>query len=114
MEEDLPKLQGLQIERCFKPKDFGETKSVQLHSFPDGSRIGYGAVAYLRFVDVFDRINCSFVMGKTRLVPIHEITIPRLELSAAVISVKLNQIIREELEITIDQVNYYSVEMPEQ
>ena len=47
-------------------------------------------------------------MGKARLAPIHEITIPRLELSAAVISVKLNQIIREELEIKIDQVNYWT------
>ena len=106
--EDLPKLQALQIERCFKPKNFGETKSVQLHIFSDGSRVGYGAVAYLRFVDVFDRIHCSFVIGKARLAPIHEITIPRLELSAAVISVKLNQIIRQELEIKIDRVNYWT------
>lgn len=68
--------------------------------------MGYGAVAYLRLVDVFDRIHCNFVMGKARLAPIHEITIPRLELTAAVISVKLSEIIREELEIETDQVNY--------
>jgi len=68
--------------------------------------VGDGAVAYLRLVDVFDRIHCSFVMGKARLAPIHEITIPRLELTAAVISVKLSEIIREELEIETDQVNY--------
>ena len=69
---------------------------------------GYGAVAYLRFVDVFNGMRCSYVMGKARLAPIHEITIPRLELSAAVISVKLNQIIRRELEIKIDGVNYWT------
>ena len=68
---------------------------------------GYGAVAYLRFVDVFNGMRCSYVMGKARLAPIHEITIPRLELSAAVISVKLNQIVRRELEIKIDRVNYW-------
>ena len=45
-------------------------------------------------------------MGKSRLAPIHEITIPRLELTAAVKSVKLSEIIREELEIEIDQVSY--------
>ena len=39
--------------------------------------------------------------------PIHEITIPRLELTAAVIFVKLSKIIREELEIATDQVNYW-------
>ena len=70
--------------------------------------MGYGAVAYLRLVDVFDRIHCSFVMGKARLAPIHEITIPRLELTAAVISVKLSKIIREELKIETDQVNYWT------
>ena len=37
-----------------------------------------------------------------------EITIPRLELTAAVISVKLSKIIREELEIDTDQVNYWT------
>ena len=70
--------------------------------------MGYGAVAYFHLVDVIDRIHCSFVMGKARLAPIHEITIPRLELTAAVISVKQSEIIREELEIEIDQVNNWT------
>ena len=96
----------MQVYRCFKPKNFGEIKNVQLHISSDGSRVGYGAVAYLRLVDVFDRIHCSFGMGKARLAPIHKITIPRLELTAAAISVKLGLIIREELEIETDRVNY--------
>ena len=106
--EDLLKLKEIQVDRCFKPKNFAETKNIQLHIFSDGSRVGYGAVAYLRLVDVFDRIHCSFVMGKARLAPIHEITIPRLELTAAVISVKLSGIIREEFEIEVDRVNYWT------
>ena len=106
--EDLSKLENMQVDRCFKPKNFGKIKNVQLHIFSDGSRVGYGAVAYLRLVVVFDRIHCSFVMGKARLAPIHEITIPRLELTAAVISVKLSEIIREELEIETDRVNYWT------
>ena len=36
--------------------------------------------------------HCAFVMGKARLAPIREISIPRLELAAAVISVKLSKI----------------------
>ncbi|XP_074632440.1 uncharacterized protein LOC141890779 [Acropora palmata] len=81
---------------------------LRMHIFSDGSRVGYGAVAYLRLVDIFDRIHCSFVMGKARLAPIHKITIPRLELTASVISVKLSKIIGEELEIETDQVNYWT------
>ena len=38
-------------------------------------------------------------MGKARLASIHEIKIPRLEVTAAAISVKLNEIFREEIEV---------------
>ena len=31
--DDLPKLQEIQVDRCFKPKEFGEVKEVQLHLF---------------------------------------------------------------------------------
>ena len=84
---------------------------LQRVSSSDGSRVGYGAVAFLPFVNACGRIHCSFVMGKARLAPIREITIPRLALTAVVISVKLCQIIREELETKIDQVNYWTDSM---
>ncbi|XP_044166590.1 uncharacterized protein LOC122950655 [Acropora millepora] len=87
--EDLPKLENLQADRCFKPKNFAEIENAQLHMFSDGSRVG-------------------FVMGKARLAPIHEITIPRLGLTDAVTSVKLSKIIREDLEIETDEVNYWT------
>ena len=78
--EDLPKFQEIQINRCFKPENFGEVRDAQLHCFSDGSRAGYGAVVYLRLVDDRKKIHCVFVIGKARLAPIREITIPRLEL----------------------------------
>ncbi|XP_068675699.1 uncharacterized protein [Montipora foliosa] len=84
-----PKLHQIQVDRCFKPKGFGEVKEVQLHLFSDASRHGYAAVAYLRLKDVTNQVHCVFVMGKARLDPIREISIPRLELTAAVISVRL-------------------------
>mgnify|MGYP000199936776 FL=1 len=53
--EDLPKFENLQVDRSFKPKkNFAEIKNAQLHIFSHRSRVGYGAVAYLRLVDVFD------------------------------------------------------------
>lgn len=47
-------------------------------------------------------------MGKTRLAPVYKISIPRLELTAAIISVKLSKIIREELHMTKDHVCYWT------
>ena len=49
--EDLPKLQEIQISRCFKPEGFGKIQNAQLHCFSDGSRAGYGAAVYSRLVD---------------------------------------------------------------
>ncbi|XP_022780505.1 uncharacterized protein LOC111321804 [Stylophora pistillata] len=106
--DDLPKLHQIQVDGCFKPQGFGEVKDVQLHLFSDATRQGYAAVAYLRLKDVTNQVHCAFVMGKERLTPIREISIPRLELTAAVISVRLSKIIQEELDMTIDRVSYWS------
>jgi hypothetical protein len=45
---DLPKLQEIGVDRCFKPVGFGVVKDIQLHLFSDASRLCYSAVAYLR------------------------------------------------------------------
>ena len=104
--DDLPKLQEIQVDLCFKPKGFGEVKEVQLHLVSDASRQGYAAVTYLCLKDVNDRVHCVFVMGKARLAPIREISNPRLELTASVISVRLSRIIREGLDMTVGHVYY--------
>ena len=105
---DLSRLQEIRIERCIKPKDFGEVKETQLHLFSDGSRVGYGAAAYVRVVDVDDNIHVAFVIGRARVAPISEITIPCLELTAAVVPVKLSMMIQEEVEFTVVSVTYWT------
>ena len=105
---DLIKLKVVTVDRCFKPKGFAQVQETQLHLFSDASRQGYSAAAYFRLKDVDGRVHCSFVMGKARLAPIREISIPRLELTAAVISVKLSHMIRDELDLTVNKVIYWT------
>lgn len=106
--DDLGKLKEVKVERCFKPKGFTQIQEIQLHLFSDASRQGYSAAAYFRVKNVDGRVHCSFVMGKARLIPIREISIPRLELTAAVISVKLSHVIRDELDLTVNKVIYWT------
>ena len=99
---ELPKLEHFHIERCFKPRDFGEVTSCQLHFFSDASQLAYGAVVYLRLVNDRGDVHCSFVMRKSRLSPLKPVTILRLELSAATLSTTLDWLIRDEIEYSIE------------
>eukprot|EP00112_Aurelia_sp_Birch-Aquarium-sp1_P011096 Seg2340.7 transcript_id=Seg2340.7/GoldUCD/mRNA.D3Y31 product="hypothetical protein" protein_id=Seg2340.7/GoldUCD/D3Y31 len=100
--KELPKLAELKVPRCFKPEDFGEAKTVELHHFSDASEDGFGAVSYLRTVNYEGKIQCSFVIGKSRLAPLKPMKIPKLELSAATVAVKLDRMLKQELEIRVD------------
>ena len=106
--DDLDKLREVKIDRCFKPEGFGKVQETQLHLFSDASRKGYSVTAYLRLKDITGKIHCSFVIGKARLAPIKEISIPRLELTAAVISVKLSHAIRNELDLAVNKSIYWT------
>ena len=58
-------LRGIKIKRCFRPQDF-KISSIQLHCFRDATKIGYGAVLYLRVVDSDNQVFCSFVMFRSK------------------------------------------------
>ena len=94
---DLLKLSQLQVPRCYKPTDFGTPKTMELHHFSDASMEGYGECTYLRQIDDKNRVVTSLVMAKSRVTPTKTITIPRLELTAAVVSVKVSNFLRKEL-----------------
>ena len=95
---DLPSLEQVKIPRCFKDKEFGEISKATLHHFSDASTIGYGQCSYLQLVNKKNEISLNFVMGKSRVCPIKPITVPRLELTAAVTSIKVGSLLEQELQ----------------
>ena len=81
--------------------------SAEFHHFSNASQHGYGAVSYLCLTnDKQDR--SSFVMGKSRLSRLKTATIPRLELSAAVLVAKLDKSIRKEIDISINKLVFWT------
>ena len=69
----------------------------ELHVFSDASSFAYGSCCYLRLVNQQGKTHCCFVAGKARVAPIKTVTIPRLELTAAVLSVRLETLVKKEL-----------------
>ena len=102
------KLQHISIPRCYKPEDFGHVTKTELHNFSDASTLGYGQCSYLRLIDENGQVHCAFVMGKSRVAPLKPITVPRLELTPAVCSVRISQQIQKELEYNVDEVYYWT------
>lgn len=80
----------------------------ELHSFSDASLNGYGACSYLRSISETGKISCSLVIGKAKVAPTKVTTIPRLELSSAVTSVRISDVAKRELEIKDLQDYYWS------
>ena len=57
----------------------------------------------MRLVNEDRHVHPAFVMGKSRVAPLKSVTIPRLELTAAVCSVRISEQIQCELDYAIDQ-----------
>ena len=72
---ELHTLAQLKIPRCYKPDDFGEPKSIELHSFSDASIGGYGQCSYVRMVNDQQKVHCSLVMAKSRVTPLKPVTV---------------------------------------
>lgn len=94
---DLINLQKVNIARSYVPANFGRVVKTELHHFSDASTSGYGQCSYLRFRNENGNFHCSLVIGKSRVAPTKVTTIPRLELTAAVVSVKVSDMLKEEL-----------------
>lgn len=82
-----------QIERTFSvkvPRCYGikKTTDLELHVFADASEVAFAAVAYWKVRNGEDT-QLSFVAGKARCAPVKILTIPRLELQAAVLATRL-------------------------
>ena len=93
------------------PDEFGVVAEASLHHFADASEVEYGTVSYVRLVNSDGKVHCSFALGKSRLAPLKSISIPRLELMAAVLAVKVDGILQKELSMDLGTSTFWSDSM---
>ncbi|XP_046869080.1 uncharacterized protein LOC124461607 [Drosophila willistoni] len=96
----LPKINEVRISRCM-PKVCC-ARRVQLHTFVDASINAYAPLVYQR-ADVDGIVHCPLLASKTREAPLKPVSIPRIELKAAVLCLRLTKFIEPELSLTVCQ-----------
>ncbi|KAK2903743.1 hypothetical protein Q8A73_010400 [Channa argus] len=106
--DSLLDLKDLKIPRAYTTVSLTNSVRKEMHVFADASTEAIAAVAYLEVTDDKGMCHVGFIMGKARLAPQSNHTIPRLELCAAVLAVEVAEQIAQELDSELDSLDFYT------
>ena len=102
----LKSVKDIAFPRCIKPAHYSDAV-LELHHFSDASEKAYGCCSYLRCIAKDGRIHTALILSKSRVTPIKPITIPRLELQAAVLATKVDALLRRELNLQLNRSTFW-------
>ena len=102
---DKPKLENIKIPRSYFS---GVFDNIELQMFVDSSPDNFSAVAFLPVrvaapTDEVKKKEHAFVLGKARVAPMKIMTVPKLELQAALLAARLKNEIIQSLTVTVNQ-----------
>jgi len=104
---DLPSLLNIRV-----PRHLNSSRGAPCYliGFCDASQLGYAAVVYVRMADVDVNASVFLIGTKTKLAPIKSLTIPRLELNAALLLARWLSRVRDILapQLNIVGINAWS------
>ena len=100
---ELLQLKGVTIPRCFGNGITQESK-IELHGFGDASPKADGAAVYIRIADKQGHVSSQLVISKSRVGPIKKVSLPRLELLAAVVNARLLKFVVDTLPMEVTSV----------
>ena len=105
---DLKETGNISLPRCLYGKETGTVKSCYLHGFADASKNAYCAVIYLVY-ETDDGIFSRLICAKTRVAPLKQLSIPRLELMSGRILSTLMDTVYKALspQVKIDGCRYW-------
>lgn len=102
----MKELDSVSFERCLTVANAVEPPILCV--LADASQQAFGACAYVRQKKDDDPSAVKFVAAKSRVAPIKQLTIPRLELQAAVIASHLAKTIQEESRLQFTDVKFFT------
>ncbi|XP_073955703.1 uncharacterized protein [Choristoneura fumiferana] len=104
--EELLQLTNFRLPRWLKTRM--DDSLVELHGFCDASNVAYAAVVYLRIVSTSGDIHVNLIGAKTKVAPVKQVSIPRLELCGAALLAKLLAEIAEVMDIPKTQTRAWT------
>ncbi|XP_076658785.1 uncharacterized protein LOC143362467 [Halictus rubicundus] len=102
----LPDVQHLLVPRWLGIRDHGE--ECELHGFADASTRAYAAVVYLRLTGRVGPVKVIILATKSKVSPVKTLSVPRLELSAAVLLSRLMKRVIVDLDLQSAPVHAWS------
>ena len=101
--QTLKELDNVKLGRCLFPKK-DDIARTELHTFGDASKEAYAAIVlYLRQVYRDGAISVHFVKAATKLAPNRSISIPKMELNAALLAARLVRTVQQSLTRKVHQ-----------
>ena len=98
--DDLQLLRQWCIPRNYTGKGWCDIDHIELLGFGDASPKGYGACIYLKATMKDGTCVCSLVIAKSRVAPLKELSLPRLELLGSLLCAKLLIFVRDALKLS--------------
>ncbi|XP_017479437.1 PREDICTED: uncharacterized protein LOC108368978, partial [Rhagoletis zephyria] len=99
--QNINRISKLRIPRWL---DFTDDSIVELHGFSDASEVAFAAAVYVRIQRRDGEVFTHLISAKTRVAPVKQITLPRIELCAAHLLVKLIIKVRQSLSFEVVDV----------
>ena len=98
----------ISLPRCLYDNGAGCVRNCTLHGFTDASKKVYCSIVYLVF-ETDEGIFSNLICAKTRVAPLKELSIPRLELMSARILATLMNVVKNalSLQVEIQQCRYW-------
>ena len=110
---DFEQIPCISIPRCYFDETNEEIEQYSLHAFGDTSKKAFCSVIYL-VMKIASGYHRKLVTSKTRVVPLKEMSVPRLELIATLILARLLNNVKHSLESQILFESIYLAEVTAQ
>ena len=104
IKHDLEQISNCRIQRCLKIERNSDRVTHKLVCFCDASTKAYAAVIYLLQTNSEGKNRADLIFSKSRLAPVKDMTIPRLELMGVLIGVRCLDFVESQLTCSLETI----------